>query len=433
MDLESQQKVLARLAPVCRYFVYYAINETSRCLDFDGTARCPRPRTPTGPWCTGIIKRLQPMETLRTKVKECKIHDWVVKFDPDGLDGNVQMAETFLRRFPLVLSKLDNLGILTLSKTPISYFLLQTIGRLPALQELVILMCHVDDIQGNHPKEAIFEIHETPFPTLRQFTIAATNPPVTTVYENAFCAISRATTLRSMDIADAFWLRFLLPHISPQLVSLSGNFSAIPLDVFLRFIKTHAALEDLTVYSRSCEGYLSKSSGFIRNLTSRLFPDAILDFDRDDLPNLRSFSGPFRMAPKFIRSRPISRLALCAQYPLHGTLNLASSHTFTVFPHTHLATYSWDTTRDGLIISKNDGNDVWDDLKTIGGAIQELFVRFDVTGMLVTALSSCFPNLIRLQLELCLNTVSHAYGALVFCLAERGLYSKLAPNHKRSI
>ena len=65
MDWDSQQTIFARLACVCRYFAYYATCEMCYYLHFDGGERFPKPKppTPTGPWFTGIIKRLQPMET----------------------------------------------------------------------------------------------------------------------------------------------------------------------------------------------------------------------------------------------------------------------------------------------------------------------------------------------------------------------------------
>ena len=404
MDLNSQQKIFARLASVCRYFAYYAICEMCCYLDFDGKERCPRPPTPTGPWCTGIIKRVQPMETLRAKVKECNIHNWI----PTGIPHQsevYQVASTFLKRFPLVLLRLDNLRILTLSETPISYFLLQAVGRLRSLEQLVIHKCCVYD-QG--PKEAIFGTHETPFPALHQLTIADVKLEMEAVYKDAFCVLGSVATLRSLVISSCLWLRFLLPHISPHLVSLEGNFSAIPLDTFLQFVNAHAALKDLAIHFQPLQRYPSPQFGPAKKQSPYIFSYATLDLGQDVLPNLRSFNGPLSLAPKFIRSRPVTRLAIGSHLPtslpfpvLNTRVPLAFSQGFhgSAFLHrdTYVAIHNWHDYR----LTRDGSDDIWDDLKTIGGDIQELFVRFDDTKLPVTTLSSCFPNLVRLQLELC--------------------------------
>ena len=374
MDWHSWQIIFARLACVCRYFAYYATCEMCYYLPFDGTERLPktvRPPTPTGRWCTGIIDRLQPMETLRVKVKECRIQNWG--------------AWAFPEQLPLVLSRLDNLRILTLSYTPASYSLLQAAGRLQSLEQLYLQhVCNLDD----HPKEAIFGTHETPFPALHQLTISHL-PGGMEVYKGAFRVLASAATLRSLVISDSHWLHSLLPHIPPDLVSLEGNFSGTPLDTFLEFINTHAALEDLGIHIYPLAKPLT-----------HLYPT--LDLDQDVLPNLRSFFGPFSLAPKFIRSRPVTRLAFGPPRPLTRTLSmldprvpLAFSQGFHGLRSSPMGLYPW-----GYNFTE-DGDDIWDDLKTIGGGIQELFLQTCDANLPITTFSSCFPNLVHLQLELC--------------------------------
>ena len=124
------------------------------------------------------------------------------------------------------------------------------------------------------------------FPALHQLMISQLAGEME-VYKDAFHVLASAATLWSLVISEGHWLHFLLPHIPPDLVSFEGNFLGTPLDTFLEFINTHAALKDLAldIYP------LAKP-------LTHLYPT--LDLDLDVLPNLRSFRGPFSLAPKFI-------------------------------------------------------------------------------------------------------------------------------------
>lgn len=81
-DIEIYNTTLARLALVCRYFAYYATREFWRYLDLNGNKNLRR-RMPAEPWCDAILTQLQPAETLRTDVKECKIRSWVLLINLD--------------------------------------------------------------------------------------------------------------------------------------------------------------------------------------------------------------------------------------------------------------------------------------------------------------------------------------------------------------
>ena len=378
MDWKSQQTIFARLACVCRYFAYYATCEMCYYLPLDGNERwpkTPKPPTPTGPWCTGIIKRLQPMETLRVKVKECSIQYW--------------SPSNFPERLPLLLSRLDNLRMLTLSYTPISYSLLQAAGRLRSLEQLNLY--RVSNL-GDYQKEAIFGTQETPFPALHQLSIVKLAETME-VYKDAFRVLVSAATLRSLVISDCLWLHFLLPHIPPHLVSLEGNFSTTPVDTFLRFINTHAALENLAIHIYPLESFARKRS-------THLYPT--LDLGQDVLPNLRSFRGPCSLAPKFIRSRPVTRLAFGPDLPISLPFPVLDPRVPLAFLQgLHGSMFNPMGPGYWGYRFTEDGDNILDDFKTIGGGIQELFLSCCDTKLPITTLSLCFPNLVRLQLELC--------------------------------
>ncbi|KAF8515948.1 hypothetical protein JB92DRAFT_2912647 [Gautieria morchelliformis] len=394
------RKTLSRLALVCRYFSYYATRQMCHHLDFDGgMTDDSRPRMLTEAWCTGVIQRLQPMESLRLHVKECKVLNWA-PFDYNRSHSVGRMAETFSPRLPLALLKFDNLEDLTLARIPISRVLLQSISGLGALRRLVISLCCVDD-DSCSGTESIFGIHETPFPALCHLTVVATNPNVNDVFRDAFCDLAGAATLRSLAIADSQWLRCFLPRITPQLISLSGNFSSISMDNFLPFIKEHVALQDLTVYFQEYDTYLDKRTGSIVHELSLGYTYASLYLDPGDLPDLRSFSGPFTLSPQFIHARPVTKLALDCHI-LELMHILPSLYGLTVFPHIHSTTD--DPDRDYLDI--HDHHDVWTELKPIGGGIQELAVPINAEATWGPNLGLCFPNLVHLQLELQMATPS---------------------------
>ena len=390
MDWESHQTTFARLACVCQYFAYYATCEMCYYLHFDGgewLPKTPKPPPPTGRWCIGIINHLQPMETLRVKVKECSIQYWRPSAIPE--------------RLPLVLSRLDNLRILTLSETPVSYSLLQAAGRLRSLEQLHLKhVYYLDD----HSTEAIFGTHETPFPALHRLTISQSVREME-VYKDAFRFLASAATLRSLVISDGHWLHFLLPHIPPDLVSFEGNFSGTPLDTFLDFINTHAALEDLALDIHPLAKPLT-----------HLYPN--LDLDQDVLPNLRSFRGPFSLAPKFIRSRPVTRLAFGPSRPLPRYFSILNPRVPLTYLQKFHALRRFGPTSPypcGYNFTE-DGGDIWDDLKTIGGGIQELVLQSCDTELPITTSSSCFPNLVHLQLELCWSQCVSIYKICSYSL-----------------
>jgi hypothetical protein len=286
------------------------------------------------------------------------------------------MSGNFISQITPILSTLDNLAVLTLRDIPISHLLLQSIGRLQALECLVIAHVRIDDA---HLKEPMFGPHETPFPALRQLTIKPGANQVHQAHRDALCIIVSATKLRSVAIEDNRWLRRLLPHITPQLVSLTGNFSDIPSDDFHRFIKGHPALQDLTVYSSKVD-----NQSFYLDL----------DLDPDDLPDLRSFSGPFPLVPKVIHTRPVTKLALDCHLPCEDDPTfLPSLYGLTAFPHTHSVLYN-------IHHACLDMHDVWTDLESVSGDVQDLFVPMGAKATWMPRLGLCFPNLHHLQLDL---------------------------------
>ena len=244
-------------------------------------------------------------------------------------------------------------------------------------------MYNLDD----HPTEAILGTHQTPFPALHHLTISQSAREME-VYKDAFRVLASVATLRSLVISDSRWLHFLLPYIPPDLVSFEGNFSDTPLDTFLEFINTHAALEDLAIYIHP----LAKPS-------THLYPTP--DLDQDVLPNLRAFRGPFSLAPKFIRSRPVTRLAFGPPRSLILPFSMVDPYvpleylqSFHGLRFSPTGSYPW-----GYNFTE-DGDDIWGDLKTIGGGIQELFLLYCDTKLPITTSSLCFPNLVHL-LQLC--------------------------------
>ncbi|KAF8515945.1 hypothetical protein JB92DRAFT_3114522 [Gautieria morchelliformis] len=329
-NLAFYTATLARLALVCRYFAYYASYEMWRSLDLDRL----NSEMKTEACCKGILAKLQPVEMLRTRIKECKLQHWTF--------GN------FMSQFIPTLSRLDNLAVLTLRDIFLSPLLLQSIGRLQALEQLVINYIYVGIAQAKGP---VFGPHEIPFPALRQLTIER---GVDQLFQDALCILVGATKLRSMVIDDNIWLHRLLPHITPQLISLSGNFSDTPPNAFHRFIKGHAALQDLTVYFDAVN-----NQNFYLNL----------DLDPDDLPDLRSFSGPFPLVPKVIHTRPVTKLALDCHLPCDTTSTtfLPSIYELTVFPHTHSVSRN-------IHNSDLEMHNVWTDLESVSGDVHDLFM-----------------------------------------------------------
>jgi hypothetical protein len=73
-NLAFYTATLARLALVCRYFAYYASYEMWRSLDLDNLNSG---RT-TEACCNGILTKLQPVEMLPVRIKECKLQHWVL-------------------------------------------------------------------------------------------------------------------------------------------------------------------------------------------------------------------------------------------------------------------------------------------------------------------------------------------------------------------
>ncbi|KAF8464781.1 hypothetical protein JB92DRAFT_2838765 [Gautieria morchelliformis] len=102
-------------------------------------------------------------------------------------------------------------------------------------------------------------------------------------------------TITAHHVKERRWLHRLLPLINPQLVSLCGDFTFVSPEAFLRFIKGHATLIKKT-YSKILESLQSPVPYYI-------------DLDPADLPDLRSFGGPFALASKVIGNRPVSKLA----------------------------------------------------------------------------------------------------------------------------
>jgi hypothetical protein len=282
-----------------------------------------------------------------------------------------------------ILPRLDNLRVFRTLHTDVPQSLLQTIGRLPALEELVIIDAYVTDYPSAHSKAPVFGPHETAFPALRQLTVEYLRN-----VDNLFplYALCGATTLRSVTILDSCCLHRLLPHITPHLVSLCGDFSDIPPHTFHQFVQRHTKLQDLTLY-------------FNENTHASSY--LIVDLDPDDLPHLRSFSGPFILYPKVIRACPLTRLALGCHLPkdffyrttVEPSLSMLG---LTVFPHCPLESH--------IIYCEDMDDDKpedWTSLKTIGSSVHELFVRVRwkqaISG---PHLGLCFPNIVRLELDL---------------------------------
>ena len=364
MDRESHDNFLALLAPVCRYFAYYATQEFCRHLDIRGGEQHTSRRARFG---NNVLIEVHPIQALRTSVEECMVSNRHHDSDPSRLSR--------------LLPSLDNLEILILSDTSICYFLLQTISRLCSLKELVLDGCHM-----KYHSEPIFENHEAPYASLRRLIIKGKgNYETGFALSEALCALCSATSLRSVAILDSDWLLPLLPHISEHIVAFSGDFSYTSLTDFYQFIKARPSLQDLTLCSDPRRPLLEDLRNDMDSLP--------LTLDKEDLPELRSFNGPDSLAPIFIRGRPVTRLALGFPFepPKQNPSPSPSSHGLTVFSQTNFTTYPLD-----VPYSDSDW-DVWDNLKTIGGGIQELFVRSSLTSPSVIAL--CFPNLIHLQVE----------------------------------
>ncbi|KAF8493535.1 hypothetical protein JB92DRAFT_1197078 [Gautieria morchelliformis] len=365
MVLVFYRDFLARLAAVCRYFASYAARELCRHLDFDGGWR-PSPSTQSEPSFAAILTKLHLMATLSSDVKVSHVHDWMSAVwqlgDPGCNQVTISMTVTFQGRFPLLLSRLNNLATLTLSNAMISDLLLQSMGRLGGLQEVIICKCMAADSNeafiADPPKGPLFGIHEKPFPALRELAISGAIPYV---LEEALFALGGAPTLRVLDITRSCRLSRLLPHISPQLVSFAGSISAMPVPVFSRFLKAHAALQDLAVYPMPFFG-----EDFAADYSK-------LVISPDDVPNLRSFCGPFSLVSKFLHSRPAIRLSL-GLHPFHDpTFSLPSMYGLTVFPSPQSGRANWHYSRyvgpTGIhhLPEPGQAQVSWDTLETVGG------------------------------------------------------------------
>ncbi|KAF8528722.1 hypothetical protein JB92DRAFT_2825956 [Gautieria morchelliformis] len=373
-DRNFYNTTLARLALVCRYFSHYATFEMWRCLNFYGGHNQKLFLMPAEAWCTGVTTWLQPVEMLRTHVRECALQYWQ---SPDLTRRQVWRRD-FTQFIPM-LSHLDNLAVLTLDFVPMSHALLQSIGRLKRLEELIILSMCMSKFPGSLTDEPCFALQETPFPVLRRLEVHYIESRVDSVFQDALRILASVPSLRTLVVGDSRWLDRFLPIITPQLVSFSGNLTRVPPEAFLRFIKGHAALQNLTVYFTSSE---SQGSYLGINL------------DPTDLPNLRAFSGPFALAPKVIGSRPVTKLASpchtlfdfepAALLPFMGVSKICCV--------SNLIHYSWDVV--------NDDPEVWRALKPIGGGISQLVMHVsDANETLLSQISLSFPNLVHLQLE----------------------------------
>ncbi|KAF8531176.1 hypothetical protein JB92DRAFT_3092483 [Gautieria morchelliformis] len=387
--IQTYHQHLRWLAHVCRFFAYYAAHEICRSLDFKGVEYCSTSWKPTGSWCRGIIKRFHSTDTMRTAVKECRIHDWAGR----SQNLTVYRAASTLSKF---LSGFDKLDQITLYQVPVSYILLQAIGKLPSLQKLEIASCYLD-LVTSCPKAPMFGKKDTPFPVLRHLIIESTHPKTNPALEEAMRVLARVTTLRSLALTDSDWLHFFLPYISQDIISLSGNFSAIPMDMFRQFIKTHAALRDLTIHFQTHESYrcLSEKHETYVWRPQRLLSYAAFHVDGTDLPDLRSFSGPFDLATKFIGDRPVTRLALGSHLRTHKYVPCIFG--LTVFPHTNSA---MDVDPPDYSSHMDDNRFIWNRLEIMGGGIRELFFPINPTAITATLLSSCFPNIVKLEFQL---------------------------------
>lgn len=414
MDQRSYLRILRVLSLVCRYFAYYVAYELPRHQEFSGFSQCSVASHPGGPFYTGILERRQPWESMRHLIEECKVSHWFPGVGMDYYGGFVQEASISLRQLALVLSRLDNLRALTLSETSISYYLLQSLGRLKKLHQLAFSACFMGAVDVDCPREFISGIHGTPFPALSKLTITGTDHRTTPVFQDALVVLGSAPTLRLVTITDSNWLSLFLPLLSPNLVSLTGNFSLVGGDAFLQFVKGHAALEHLTMYFQKFELFFFKDEYPLATREIRwdnVDPDLIFPFpsngqhlDASHLPALRSFSGPFHLAPEFIRDRPVSKLALGSHLePINPDMPFLRG--LTVLPQTCATTTH--TSDHDILITADDK--IWKGLETIGGNIQELFLRFHVE-MSPSVIASCFPNLVKLQLNLLISIgVSHVH------------------------
>ncbi|KAF8485557.1 hypothetical protein JB92DRAFT_3131203 [Gautieria morchelliformis] len=102
------------------------------------------------------------------------------------------------------------------------------------------------------------------------------------------------------------------------------------------------------------------------------------------------------MAPEFIRTRPVTRLALGCHIPTVSLIPFSPSlYGFTVFPHIHLTPilpcYNYDIP---------DAH-IWTNLGTTGNDIRELFAPIVAKVRWRPNLGLRFPNVVKLQLELC--------------------------------
>ena len=383
VDHRSYEVILARLFPVCRHFAYFAGHESWRRLEFIGIKDNPRPSS----WVACTTQRLEIARGLRTEVKEFIVQDWEGIIPRLAAMG--ESPERFLDPFPRLLSTLPNLETITLSNTPISYSLLQAIGRLRRLDRMVIFECFIGTMSTHYPVQPMFGSRETPFPALRELIIGdSRHMNLIPSFQDIFCALVGTNTLRVLAIPGCYWTQFLLPHVSNQLVSFSGNFSTIFFHEFLEFIRKHPLLWDLTICSNTSSYFLDHWN-ISKSLTARNKRFLAVG----DLPNLGSFSGPFSLAPLVLRGRPVTKLALgCHLTTNDSVIPLTSLHGLTVFPHTYKAVYSWDELY-------SDNRSCWDCLEDIGGGVKELFVRFDLATLPTRLIPLRFPNLVHLQLE----------------------------------
>ncbi|KAF8523586.1 hypothetical protein JB92DRAFT_2884120 [Gautieria morchelliformis] len=372
-DIDFYNTTLACLALVCRYFAHYATYEMWRCLELDG-GNYRKFRMPEEAWCTGVEPRLQPVQTLRTHVRKCTLRNWVGR-------------PNFTTQVIPMLSHLDNLAALTLHYVPMTRALLQSIGRLRTLETLTVFRIIADEgtfreAQTHHP---VFELQDTPFPALRRLAVRYIDYTTDRVLQDALHILASAPSLRTIVFEDSRWLHQLLPLINPQLVSLCGDLTSITPAAFLRFIKVHAALQNLTVYFSDVEAQCSYLG---------------IDLDPADLPDLRSFSGPFALAPKVISSRPLTKLA-------SPCFMLFDSEPVTYLPW---ARDEWMVLDIHLV---HDVPEVWRALKPIGGGISQLFVCIsNRDDAVLSQISLCFPNLVHLHIELPNDYKSDLSGVL---------------------
>jgi hypothetical protein len=356
-----------------------------RCIFFDISVATDNPKSCMSAWCTEDETRFPSVETLRTFIRECRIEGWVRKVEQ--LYYNCSHSHGLARRQGLNtvelsphLSRLDNLAVLTLVEVPMTRVLLQSIGRLKRLEELTIHNTPARMVPDVETQEPVFRLHETPFPALRQFVLGHIRG-VDNLLRDVLCVLCGAPTLRTIILDNRKWLTRFLPLITPQLVSFYADLTSVRLEDFCRFIKGHAALQNLIVH-------------FSEVWAQRSYLG--IDLDPADLPDLRSFSGPFALSPKFIGSRPVTKLA-SPHYVVWGSIHdtllpFCMKKDPMVFRVSKVTTHSWEEVQDNP--------EVWRGLKPIGGGISQLFVN--ISGAREATLSQlglCFPNLVHLQLE----------------------------------